>query len=580
MFAFPRLTGRWRGLAHPALLTLLLLLLHAALLQGPLSLAGKALLLGHFGVVLLWQPLVSGEREVSRGGTLVLVLALGGLGVFLSWGLLVLWGLVLIGIFGGKVFHHASLRSRLGYWLALICVVVDLIGLVLPQMLLGVAVVPPALSRFAAWFALPACGLIALLGAEHAPSQGSSSEETAEVDVVGAVVLVLVVMGVLLGSLAFMFVAGSDYLSALLQALGTMALTLLSLGLAWGPRRGFAGLGLEVSRRLLGGGQAFEQWLREVADLAVREESPERFVAMALTRLVAWRGVRGLSWQVYAEEGSNETRAQWLGRSTGHRARLEHGALQVDVFTSAALTPTAAWQFDLMLRILAEFHAAKLQARRLQALSFLRAVHETGARTTHEIKNLLQSLDMLCHAVLSDGGSDPMAVQRLLGEQLPVIRQRLSEAMQNIRQPRPDDLRPQALRQWWAALQARHPDARIRYEQAGETGAAKVPAALFDCVADNLLRNALDHQASAIRVRLESAPAGCSLSITNNGEPIEEGRAARLFVQPLASDSGLGIGLYQASRLAESAGYRLTLDENQAGAVGFGLRPKTLCAEL
>ncbi|GAB2888398.1 hypothetical protein GCM10027046_16000 [Uliginosibacterium flavum] len=569
MFTFLKPSGRGSSLARPALLLLLLLLLHAALLQGPLTLAGKALLLGHFGAVLLWQPLVSGEREFSPAGTLVLVLVLGVLGVFLSWGVLMLWGLVLVGIFGGKVFHHPTLRVRLSYWLALMYVVVALVGLMLPQMLAGVAELPTMLRSFAAWFALPVCGLIAVLGLGPAPER-----ESAEVDVVGAVVLVLVVMGVLLGALAFMFVAGSDYLTALLQALGSMALTLLLLALVWGPHRGFAGLGLEVSRRLLGGGQTFELWLREVADLALREDLPEALVAAALARLATWRGVCGLSWQARPDDGSAGSGLQRLGSTSLHVTRLTHGALQLEVFTEQALTPTAAWQFDLMLRILAEFHAAKLQAQRLQALSFLRAVHETGARTTHEIKNLLQSLDMLCHAVLTDDGRDPVAVQALLGQQLPAIRERLNEAMLSIRQPRPDDLRPQPLLRWWAALQARHVDARIEYVLEGELAGVSVPAALFDCVADNLLRNAQDKQASVIRVRVQAAEKGCSLTVMNDGVPIEEARAARLFVQPLASDSGLGIGLYQASRLAESAGYRLTLDENAASGVSFGLRPK------
>ena len=353
-----------------------------------------------------------------------------------------------------------------------------------------------------------------------------------------------------------------------------LALSLLLLALVWGPHRGFAGLGLEVSRRLLGGGQTFELWLHEVADLALREELPEALVAAALARLAAWRGVCGLIWQLRPDDGGEGAGLLQLGEASGYPTRLAHGALAVEIFTQQALTPTAAWQFDLMLRILAEFHAAKLQTQRLQALSFLRAVHETGARSTHEIKNLLQSLDMLCHAVLNDGGHDPAAVQALLGAQLPAIRTRLNEAMLNIRQPRPDDLRPLPLLRWWAALQARHVDARIEYVLEGELAGVSVPAALFDCVADNLLRNALDKQARVIRVRVQAAENGCSLRVTNDGQLIEEARAARLFVQPLASDSGLGIGLYQASRLAESAGYRLTLDENAAGVVSFGLRPK------
>jgi len=38
------------------------------------------------------------------------------------------------------------------------------------------------------------------------------------------------------------------------------------------------------------------------------------------------------------------------------------------------------------------------------------------------------------------------------------------------------------------------------------------------------------------------------------------------------SSTGLGIGLYQAARLAEKSGYELRLAENRDGAVCFALR--------
>jgi hypothetical protein len=39
------------------------------------------------------------------------------------------------------------------------------------------------------------------------------------------------------------------------------------------------------------------------------------------------------------------------------------------------------------------------------------------------------------------------------------------------------------------------------------------------------------------------------------------------------SESGLGIGLYQAARQAAAAGYALRLEANRDGEVCFALRP-------
>lgn len=563
----PRISARLLPMAGPLLLLLSLSLYHLALLQGPLTLVGKALLLGHFGLVLLWQPLVQGDRQLSPSVLLAFVILLGAVGIWLSWGLLLLWGLLLAALIGGKVFCYPQARARASAWIGVVYVVVSLLGIVMPQMLAGVVTAPEILCAFAAWFALPALGLMFLLGMRsEAPRCGAG------MDVVGALVIVLVLAGVLLGALGFMFVARSDYLWALLQALGAMAGALLLLGLVWAPREGFAGLGLELSRWVLSADQSFERWLAEIADLAEREDSPEGLVAAALGRLLEWPGVRGVAWSL-PRNPDGRAAQRWLGERAAHASRLEYGALAVEVFSDAPLAPTPAWQLDLMLRILAEFHAARVQAQRLQALSYLRAVHETGARTTHEVKNLLQSLDTLCHLVLQDQGRDPVALHALLGEQLPAIRARLEQAMLAIRQPHESDLQPRPLLAWWGALQTRFRDGRIHFALEADDANLQLPAALFDCVAENLLRNALDKGARRVSICLSAEQGRCSLSVENDGELIPPERAERLFLVPLASDTGLGIGLYQAGRLAESAGYHLSLAENAAACVRFVLRP-------
>jgi hypothetical protein len=43
-------------------------------------------------------------------------------------------------------------------------------------------------------------------------------------------------------------------------------------------------------------------------------------------------------------------------------------------------------------------------------------------------------------------------------------------------------------------------------------------------------------------------------------------------MSPVASDFGLGVGLYQAARQAARVGYRLELSDNQPGRVSFCLQ--------
>jgi hypothetical protein len=47
-----------------------------------------------------------------------------------------------------------------------------------------------------------------------------------------------------------------------------------------------------------------------------------------------------------------------------------------------------------------------------------------------------------------------------------------------------------------------------------------------------------------------------------------------LFFAPLPSANGLGVGLYQAAKLARDTGYELALASNQRGAVCFTLQAR------
>jgi sensor histidine kinase regulating citrate/malate metabolism len=65
-------------------------------------------------------------------------------------------------------------------------------------------------------------------------------------------------------------------------------------------------------------------------------------------------------------------------------------------------------------------------------------------------------------------------------------------------------------------------------------------------------------------------------SVCDAGPAVPEEIAAQLLRGPVSSRGGLGIGLHQAAKQAEAAGYRLRLETNRDGAVCFVLdRPVT-----
>ncbi|HSD39128.1 MAG TPA: ATP-binding protein [Rhodocyclaceae bacterium] len=557
---------------RPWLLAFSLLLLHLGLLQGVATPVGRGLIVGHLGAVLLWQPLVRPERTLGTGAVLAALAIVAGLGLFMSWGIALLWMLVLAGLVGAELFRHPEGKARLSFWCAEAYLIIALVALTLPQLLPADAR-PTDLLRNAIGLSSP---LLLCLVPAFARKLARTREQMA-LDFVGGLVIVLVLSGVLLGALALMFVSELEYIPALLQSLGIMAMSLLLLGWAWNPGQG-AGLSLAIARHALSGGAPFSHWLDEVARLAAGDDGPEVLLEGAVTRMLAWPGVEGADWRVMVE---GLEQGGFVGRISNRRSRLLHGSLEIGVHTRYELAPMHLWQMDLMVRLLAEFHAAKEQSRRMQSLSYLRAVHETGARMTHEVKNLLQSIDTLCFAIGQaerDGRNE--ALQGLLSRQLPVISQRLHDALDRIRQPVAADVREGDAQQWWTAIQERLSDARVVFALTGSLSGASLPVLLFDTVTENLVRNALDKMndegaASGadlrIVVTLNANECSCALQVEDNGIPLEGDRADLLFVRPLPSDRGLGIGLYQAHRLAESLDYRLALANNKRGSVRFEL---------
>ena len=562
--------------SRPWVLAFGLLLLHLGLVQGVGTTIGSGLMIGHLGAVLLWQPLVRQDRRVRRTEVLLGFGVLAVLAIWMSWGLSLLWVLVLAGMIGAEAFRQLERQARYAFWAAMAYLIVVLVALVLPQLLPTGEQPPRLLSAFATWGAPWILALIPLLA--HGRQDARLPRQQVALDLVGGLLIVLVLSGVLLGALALMFVSEQEYIPALLQSIGIMALCLLLLTWVWSPSQG-GGLSLAVARHTLSGSTPFSHWLDEVAQLAASEGSPETLVRDAVRRMLDWHGVEGADWRVTHEGISH---SGFAGRVATRRCVLAHGDLEVGIHSRHELAPSYLWQVDLMVRLLAEFYAAREQSRYLQSMSYLRAVYETGARMTHEVKNLLQSIDTLCFALAQaerDGRSE--AVQALMSRQLPVISERLHVALDRIRQPLAEDVQLGDAGVWWAAVPERVqvfelPNLQLRTD--GDLAGAQIPVLLFDTVLENLLRNVVDKstragQKHSVVVSVMPAHDGCRITVEDDGDALPSERAEKLFVQPLASDGGLGIGLYQASRLAETLGYRLVLDCNERGRVCFSLSP-------
>ena len=60
---------------------------------------------------------------------------------------------------------------------------------------------------------------------------------------------------------------------------------------------------------------------------------------------------------------------------------------------------------------------------------------ETGARVTHDIKNILQSLQAITSVIVHDVSGESSVAQRLVRRQLPHLTQRLQLALDKLQAP-------------------------------------------------------------------------------------------------------------------------------------------------
>jgi signal transduction histidine kinase len=548
-----------------------LVALHLVFLLGPVTPYARLLFLSHIGIGLLWQPFVQPRRRVGFGGTLLVVVSAALLAYFLSWGLLVFWTMLLFGVAGGKVFLFPDARERLFHLLALGYLATALLALILPESLAVLRLADSLLSNLVLYLAPAVFIVMAALPVK----QGVMEDRAEIVDYVYGVLVLLLLAVIVLGSVSFSLLFKASYFEALLVTLALVAGVLLLLGLIWDPRAGFAGLGSAVAQHVMSLGLPFEGWLESLAVLAKREEDPEQFLLQACVDLPErLPGVVGGEWQT--RTGARHS----FGQQQGQRASFAHGELEVGLMCRVHPSPTLLWHYDLAVRILAEFYSGKWRAQALQRLSYIEAIHETGARLTHDVKNLLQVLDTLCVAAEQEGGTPSPRFSQLLRRQLPEIATRLRQTLTKLSSPGTTAIaQPLPAAAWLTALENRYPGGWIEFSLGGgDQSAVMVPdAGLFSSIAENLLQNIVDKRRNNPDIRakvcLHGEPGRVWLEVSDDGAAIAPSLAAGLFRQRVSSENGLGIGLFQSARLAEQSGMHLNLAENRDGCVCFRLTP-------
>ena len=551
-----RVTTRfWR-----VLFLAMLVVLHLSAMRGAGDPWARALMLAHFGLFIIWQPFMRGEQRLTPAQTIGMLAISVAMLFFLNWWLLALWVSVFAGLVGGKVFLFQARWLQRFYLVVLFYLIALLLLWIVPNTFLEKGL--PQEIQLLAQYGLPVLFLVMAV----IPAEAESSETPQVVDFLYSTMIFLLLMVLVLGTFAFMRVGNAPYAQALTYSLLAIAAVLLLLSLAWNPRAGFHGLSMYFSRYLLSIGLPFEQWLYFLAELSQLEARPERFLKEACAGLARLPWVSGGFWHTAGESGD-------FGTVSKNSVEYTNQAMHLRVFTRSAISPSLIWHFHLLGQMLGEFYVAKLREEKLQQQTYLQAVHETGARMTHDVKNLLQSLNVLCGA--AEREQDASVLSALMRRQLPVIAQRLQQTVDKLRKPDSDTGRFITAQAWWDAFQRGYQNRGIDFETGEIDDTTLLPKELFDSAGDNFLQNALRKSKldDTVKIRARFECSGTiDLTVTDSGIAVAPGVLHGLLRGPVPSEAGYGIGLYQTARLAEISGYSIVLSSNEPGKVGFTLK--------
>jgi signal transduction histidine kinase len=543
------------------LLGLMLLMLHLALAWGIDAWWSRALLLSHLGLFLLWQPLWRGEAHLNIRDSLLLLAAGLILVVLSSWWLMAVWLSLLFALIGGNVPGTQHKGQRLVALAAAIYLLAILLAWVAPHLFQDVRI-SSAVELLIRYGLLAPILLIFISRVES-----EIEAERHPVDLFYSLLLFFLVAVLVLGSFAVKQVSKGEYALALAQTLFAVALLLVVVSWLWNPRAGFAGIGTLMSRYLLSVGMPFERWMHELSHFADRESDPERFVTLAAVEISRLPWITGVYWR--SAESSGE-----LGSRSGQRSEFSFHGLDLIIFTRWAFSPALLLHLRLLSRLLGDFYDAKRREQLQRNNAYAQAIYDTGARLTHDVKNLLQSLRSLCAAVEGAKPEEAEALYALMQRQLPQITQRLQGTLDKLKAPAQEQAKSVAARQWWNELKQRFADQAVSFVDCELDASVTIPFELFDSVAENLIQNSLNKKKSQreldITVNFSCYPAPC-LRVVDNGSPVPENVSRRLFAARVPSRTGLGIGLYQAAQQASQLGYKLSLANNKNGQVCFEL---------
>ncbi len=539
-------------------LGLMLLLLNFALDQPSSSqYLVSALLLSHIGFFLLWQPALNASRQIHLKTLLPIVIITSSLYLLLGDLFIAIWIILLIGLTSGSALVNGLQRSL--YALAAVILFLQL-SLILTPRLFNLEVLDSELEQIIMYTLIAACVFIILWPGKK--------NRAIKIDYLHSLLISFGLFSFYITSILISYTSKIHYLQSLLITALSIAILFILLSIIWLPRHGIAGIGQIWEQHILNIGNPFENWVKQTSLLGQNNKiTPDLFLENSIAQLLTLSWVGGIHWK-------DKKHNHLYGEKTRQQTLFEDNNIQMVLYSYVPMGTALKIHAQLLMHLMSYFYNSKLREISLKNQTHLKAVYETGSKLTHDIKNILQSLQALTGVVQS--AENPAESQQLIGKQLPILTQRLQNTLDKLQAKTDTGRSFKTMDIWWTELQSRYHGRDIRFE--GTTVAeVSIDIDVFDTVLENLLENARSkrqvHPDTEIIASIKAENNQVIIKVCDNGDPVPSSKTELLFKQILPSQSGYGIGLYQSAQLAERNGYKLELVNNDPARVCFQLSP-------
>jgi K+-sensing histidine kinase KdpD len=208
----------------------------------------------------------------------------------------------------------------------------------------------------------------------------------------------------------------------------------------------------------------------------------------------------------------------------------------------------------------------------MRAQEHFETIHHTGARLTHDIKNILQSIKTSIDIVQATPDDKKQKSNKLLRQNLDRISSRLESTLDKLKSPEiSTSIRIISLEEWVRRFQSEHAYPWLTVNQDISLNHA-VPCELFDSVISNLISNTQNKKnVSRVIIDITANSEMIVVTVCDNGEQMNPDLESNIFIKPISSGEGMGIGLYQSAIMARSFNFELELANNENGRVCFSL---------